>query len=194
LLAAGTSELAQRGDLGAARQRYDAAYQLAERAGDEAAMALAALGLGGLWVHEHRTAAGSVLLRQRLTRALSTAEPSSALALRLRVRLAGEADFSTGDSEKILAALGAARATGDPVTRADALNLAHGCLLGPGHSRLRRHWPPSSSARASAPDAAATCWSVCSAAPLTCWPTGIRTRGATWKNCGRSWRVKIIAE
>jgi hypothetical protein len=121
-----------------ARQQYDLAYQLAERAGDAEAMALAALGMGGLWVHEHRTAAGSALLRQRLGRALSTAAPSSTLALRLRVRLAAEADFSTGSSAKILAALDEARAAGDPVTRADALSLAHHCLLGPGHSQLRR--------------------------------------------------------
>ncbi len=101
-------------------------------------MALAALGMGGFWVHEYRTAAGSALLQQRLSRALSTADPSSALALRLRVRLAGESDYSSGDSAKILAALGEARAAGDPVTRAEALSLAHHCLLGPGHSRLRR--------------------------------------------------------
>lgn len=138
LLSAGAGQLARQGDPGAARQLHEAAYQLAERVGDEEAMALAALGLGGLWVHEYRTAAASALLQQRLSRALSTAKPDSALALRLRVRLAGESDYSTGNSERILAALGEARAGGDPVTRAEALSLAHHCLLGPGHSRLRR--------------------------------------------------------
>jgi tetratricopeptide (TPR) repeat protein len=138
LLAAGADALTQQGDLGAARRRYDTAYQMAERAGDEAAMALAALGMGGLWVHEYRTAAGSALLEQRLSRALSTADPRSTLALRLRVRLSGQSDYSSGDSATILAALGEARAAGDPVTRAEALSLAHDCLLGPGNGRLRR--------------------------------------------------------
>ncbi|HEX9624253.1 MAG TPA: hypothetical protein VF979_07745 [Streptosporangiaceae bacterium] len=34
--------------------------------------------------------------------------------------------------------LGEARAAGDPVARAEALSLAHDCLLGPGQGRLRR--------------------------------------------------------
>ena len=111
LLAAGASALTQQGDLRAARQRFDAAYRMAERVGDEPAMALAALGMGGLWVHEHRMVAGSALLQERLRRALSTTDPRSALALRLGVRLAGEADYSTGDSATILAALDQARAS-----------------------------------------------------------------------------------
>lgn len=138
LLATGADALAQRGDLRAGRKSYDAAYQLAERVGDESAMALAALGMSGLWVHEHRTAVGSALLRQRLSRALATADPHSTLALRLRVRLAGESDYGNGDSATILAALSEARAAGDPVVRAEALSLAHLCLLGPGHGRLRQ--------------------------------------------------------
>ncbi|HET7013380.1 MAG TPA: hypothetical protein VFI65_05700 [Streptosporangiaceae bacterium] len=138
LLATGASDLTRRGDLGTARQRYDAAYQLAERAGDEAAMALAVLGMGGLWVHGERTAAGSALLRQRLSRAISAADPNSTLSLRLRVRLAAESDYNSGESAKIFAALDEARAVGDPVTRAEALCLAHDCLPAPGHGRLRR--------------------------------------------------------
>ncbi len=138
LLAVGADALTQRGDLGAARQSYDAAYLMADGAGDEAAMALAALGLSGLWVHEHRTAAGSALLQQRLSRALSAADPRSTLALRLRVRLAGQSDYDNGESANILAVLAEARADGDPVTRAEALSLAHDCLAGPGHSPLRR--------------------------------------------------------
>jgi hypothetical protein len=137
LLAAGAVALAQRGDLRAARKWYDDAYQLAERVGDESAMALAALGLGGLWVHEHRTAAGSVLLKQRLNRALSAVDPRSTLALRLRIRLAGESDYLNGESATILAALREARAVGDPVVRAEALSLAQLCLLGPGHGPQR---------------------------------------------------------
>ena len=43
------------GDLRASRQNFERAYQLAERAGDVRAMALAALGLAGLWVSERRT-------------------------------------------------------------------------------------------------------------------------------------------
>ncbi len=138
LLAAGASALIQRGDLGAARGCYDAAYRMAEQAGDEQAMALAALGMGGLWVQGHRTAAGSALLQERLSRALSMADPRSTLALRLRIRLAGESDYNSGESAKILTALSEARAAADPVSRAEALILAHDCLPGPRHGGLRR--------------------------------------------------------
>ena len=93
------------GDLRASRQGFERAYQLAEGAGDAQAMALAALGLAGLWVSERRTVTGAVQLEARLEHVLSLLDPRSCLALRIRTRLAGEADYLRGGHEAILAAL-----------------------------------------------------------------------------------------
>ncbi len=126
------------GDLSASRQYFEQAFQLAERAGDVRAMALAALGLAGLWLSERRTMTGAVLLEARLEHVLSLLDPHSSLALRVRTRLAGEADYLHGTSEAILTALAAARAAGDPELLAEALSMAHHCLLGPDDVGKRR--------------------------------------------------------
>ncbi|MEV7321943.1 hypothetical protein [Streptomyces sp. NPDC093970] len=138
LLAAATRALVDEGDLQTGRRWFDAAYRSAESTGDGRAMAVAALGFGGLWVHEHRTVAGSALLRSRLLHALSLLAPDSPLALRLRVRLAGESDYRTGGHAAMFALLDEVGLTADPVARAEALSLAHHCVLGPDHSALRR--------------------------------------------------------
>jgi hypothetical protein len=138
LLAAGTEALVTDGDLVTSRDRFEAAYREAERAGDATAIARAALGLGGLWVHEQRTLAGSAQLQARLRHALSLVEPNSSVALQLRVRLAGESDYRGGGHDAILALLDEARRAEDPMARAEALSLAHHCLLGPDHGPLRR--------------------------------------------------------
>jgi hypothetical protein len=138
LLADGASALACEGDLKAGRRRFDAAYREAERIGDAGAMAEAALGMGGLWVHEHRTVTGATLLEGRLRRALSLVDPRSPVALRLRIRLAGETGYRSGEPAGVLALLDEARSSGDPVARAEALSIAHHCLLGPEHGARRR--------------------------------------------------------
>src|SRR6266699_3780900 len=84
------------GDLRASRQSFERAYRLAEQAGDGQAMALAALGLAGLWLGERRTVTSAVLLEARLQHVLSLLDAGSVLALRVRTRLAGEADYSRG--------------------------------------------------------------------------------------------------
>jgi TPR repeat protein len=126
------------GDLRASRENFERAYQLAERAADVRAMALAALGLAGLWVSERRTLTGAVQQEARLEHVLSLLDPHSSLALRIRTRLAGEADYLHGGHEAILAALQEARAAADPEVLAEALSMAHHCLLGPDHVRRRR--------------------------------------------------------
>jgi hypothetical protein len=126
------------GDLQASRHNFELAYGLAERAGDVQAMALAALGLAGLWVHERRTVTGAVLLETRLQHVLSLLDRQSPLALRIRARLAGEGDYSRGEHAAILAVLDEARRAADPVLLAEALSMAHHCLLGPDHVTLRR--------------------------------------------------------
>ncbi len=137
-LADGERALSTEGDLAASRLSFERAYGLAELAGDVPAMATAALGLCGLWVSERRTVTGAAMLETRLQHVLPLLDPHSALALRIRIRLAAESDYLTGESARILNALGAARAAAEPVALAEALSLAHHCLLGPDHLALRR--------------------------------------------------------
>ena len=137
-LADGDRALYTDGDLIAGRRSFEHAYQLAERAGDWQSMAQAALGLAGLWLSERRTATGAIMLQARLQRCLSLVQENSCLALRVRIRLAAEADYLTGQHDTILAALDEARSAADPVSFADALSLAHHCLLGPDGVIARR--------------------------------------------------------
>jgi hypothetical protein len=125
------------GDLQASRQSFDRAYRLAADAGEVPAMALAALGLAGLWVRERRTVAAAVLLEERLAHVLTRLDAGDPLALRVRARLAGEDDYARGEHAAILAVLTDARAGADPVALAEALSIAHHCLLGPDHVELR---------------------------------------------------------
>ena len=137
-LAAGARAQYADGDLLASRECFERAYRLAEQAGDVRAMAAAALGLAGLWVCERRTVTSAVLLEARLQHVLSLLDAGSVLALRVRTRLAGEADYFHGTHAAILAALDEVRAAADPELLAEALSIAHHCLLDPDHVRLRR--------------------------------------------------------
>lgn len=125
------------GDQRAGREHFEAAYLAAEAEGDGRVAAFAALGLAGLWVHDHRGVTAGTSIEVRLRNALSGVDPGSVLALRLRVRLAAEADYRSGEHTAILATLEEARRAGDPTALAEAANLAHQCLLGPGHSQAR---------------------------------------------------------
>ncbi|MDT0467913.1 hypothetical protein [Streptomyces gibsoniae] len=138
LLDEGTRAVVDDGDLRTGRDRFGRAYRIAESVGEERSMAVAALGFGGLWVHEHRTVAGSVLLESQIRRALDLLDPQSSLALRLRIRLAGEGDYRNSDNTAVLGLLKQARAQQNPMARAEALSLAHHCLVGPEHAALRR--------------------------------------------------------
>jgi hypothetical protein len=126
------------GDLRASRDSFERAYRLAEAARDTAAMAVAALGLAGLWVSERRTVTGAVMLETRLQHVLGLLDEDCVLALRIRARLAGEADYRRGEHADIVAMLDQIRAAADPVPLAEALSLAHHCLLGPDHVTARR--------------------------------------------------------
>jgi hypothetical protein len=137
-LTAGDLALHAEGDLQASRQSFERAYRLAEQAGDVPAMAIAALGLAGLWVSECRTTAGAVQLSARLRHVLPLLDERSPLALRIQARLAAEADYLRGEHAAILAMLAEARTAADPQALAEALSMAHHCLLGPDHVTLRR--------------------------------------------------------
>ncbi|WP_460493470.1 ATP-binding protein [Dactylosporangium cerinum] len=130
VLARAVATLHDDGDLRAARVLFEQAWQ--ESPGDPQA----ALGLAGLWVHEHRDAAAAALLELRLTQALA-ADPPGPLRTRLRARLAAEAGYRDGSPDAVLAVVEEARAGGDPVALAEALSLAHHCLLGPAQAGLR---------------------------------------------------------
>jgi DNA-binding SARP family transcriptional activator len=137
LLAAGAHALLTDGNLVRSRETYERAFRVAQRLGDGDGMALASLGMCGLWVHEHRTAAGAAETRTRLEYALAAADPTSLPALRLRTRIAGEADYEANDHARILSMVEQVRSADDPVALAEALSIAHHCLLGPDHGRRR---------------------------------------------------------
>ncbi|TMR95131.1 hypothetical protein EJK15_30255 [Nonomuraea basaltis] len=136
-LVLGERALYVNGDLQTARRWFDAAYRQAELCADPIGLARAALGLGGVWVHEHRTCAESERVRAVQRHALALLNPSSPLALRLRVRMRGEEDYRAGGHAAILPLLEQARDSGDPSAWAEALSLAHHCLLGPEHGATR---------------------------------------------------------
>ena len=137
-LTAGEHALLEEGDLRTSRTHFEEAHHRAERVDDVDALARAALGLGGVWVHEHRTSAASTVLLTRVRQVLDRVDPASPLGLRLRTRLAGELDYQDGAYGRILALTAETRAAGDPVAHAEALSLAHHCVLGPDHAALRR--------------------------------------------------------
>lgn len=127
------------GRLTEARTAFESATDAAERGGDPVQLARAVLGLGGVWVHEHRNVAvrGRVLALQRAA-LHALPERAAALRARLTVRLAAEAVYEGGPVEAVLDALAWARAVGDARTLAEALSLTHHALLGPEHATLRR--------------------------------------------------------
>lgn len=112
------------------------AYREACAVGDVTSAARAALGLSGLWVHEDRLASSAATIEAYQRAALTSIPVDSSLAIRLRARLAAESDYRGGGCERVQSVLDEARG-GDPVAHAEALSLAHHCLLGPDHARSR---------------------------------------------------------
>jgi len=141
LIAEGALALWQDGDLRSSRMLFEGAYQRAQRCENPSAMASAALGLSGLWVHEYQSLTAAAVTLDRLRRAARTAQAAQddGLALRLRARLAAETDHRSAGHAAMLAVVEQARRTSDPVVLAEALNLARQCLMDPAASELRRH-------------------------------------------------------
>lgn len=123
--------LLEAGRLAAARVQFWAEAAAAEVAEDGAALARAALGLGGLWVNEHRSTLERARVLALQQRALHQPGLDASLALRLRARLAAERAYGDHDATGMWPELEAARRTGDPIALAECLSLAHHCLLGP---------------------------------------------------------------
>jgi hypothetical protein len=136
-LRGGAQALWTDGNLQASRGWFDAAYRMADAENDHVARALATIGLSGLWVHEHRNVAEATLMQTRLNRALEYIDPGSPLGIRIRTRISAEADYRSGTHSAVLGMLEVARDSADPAARAEALSLAHHCLLGPDHGDAR---------------------------------------------------------
>lgn len=137
LLDAGERALSVEGDIATSRRHFEHGYRRAETTGDTTALAQAALGLAGLWLHSQETVSARTLIQERLRIALSTINPESTLATRIRLRLAAETSYGRGDPTPILTAIDAAVGRLDPIGRAEALHLGLQCLLAPEQAGLR---------------------------------------------------------
>lgn len=127
------------GRLVSARTAFALATEAAELTGGPVLLARAVLGLGGVWVHEHRNATvrERVLAQQRAALRMLPAE-ERALRCRLAVRLAAEAVYEGGAPEEdVLQALDQTRAIGDDHALAEALSLTHHALLAPEYAEAR---------------------------------------------------------
>jgi tetratricopeptide (TPR) repeat protein len=127
------------GRLAQARPLFHQAARIAEREGDAVVLARSALGLGGVWVSEHRLADDAermLALQRRALEALPAGE--HVLRTRLRVRLAAEEAYRGGSIDGVLEGVEDARRGGDPHALAEALSLAHHALLAPAHTWRRR--------------------------------------------------------
>jgi hypothetical protein len=123
------------GRLADARALFNRAVTAAAAEHDVVLLARATLGLGGVWVNEHRTQVEweRVVGLQRQALA-GLPEDQVSLRHRLLVRLAVEDLYRGGPVEPVLAALDEARRLGDGKVLAEALSLCHHGLLTAAHT------------------------------------------------------------
>jgi len=126
------------GLLAEARPLFHRAAQLAEIEGNPHILARAALGLGGVWVREHRLTEDAERVSALQRRALDTLPPDAAiLRARLCVRLAAESVYRGGPVAAVAEAVDATRRTEDARALAEALSLYHHALFTPEHTKAR---------------------------------------------------------
>jgi hypothetical protein len=126
------------GRLAEARPLLHHAAHVAEAEGDVEACARAALGLGGVWVREHRLLAEAERVAALQRRALDGLPPeATVLRTRLSIRLAAEEAYRSGPLLPVLEGVDTARRTGDARTLAEALSLCHHVLLAPTYTWRR---------------------------------------------------------
>src|SRR5262249_9885642 len=126
------------GRLAEARPLFHRAAHVAETEGDAIARARAALGLGGVWVREHRLMAEAERVAALQRRALNALPPEATVQrTRLTIRLAAEEAYRSGPLLPVIEGVDAARRTGDARTLAEALSLCHHALLTPEHTSRR---------------------------------------------------------
>jgi hypothetical protein len=127
----------QTGRLSDARTRFAVALEASREAEDDELFARSALGLGGVWVHEHRSAVERAHIAAVQRQALAMLDDESPLAVRLQARIAAEESYLSGDPSAVFEAVRMARKIDDSVALAEALSLAHHCLLGPDYAHER---------------------------------------------------------
>jgi hypothetical protein len=115
----------------------------ADTASDDAELAEAAVGLGGIWVHEHRRTVDHAAFMSLVERAIAGLERGDVerpdLLVRLRVRRAAERIYTGyADPDGLDGEVAAARLLGDPAALAECLSLLHHTMLGPAHVADRR--------------------------------------------------------
>ena len=123
------------GRLAQARSLFGRAAQAADAAGSPVDLGRAALGLGGVWLGEHRTLderAAVAAVQRRALRGLPIEEV--ALRCRLGVRIAAESAYPDGPLESLRAAVDEARDLGDDEVLAEALSLLHHAVFTPRHT------------------------------------------------------------
>ncbi|WP_328475154.1 AAA family ATPase [Actinoplanes sp. NBC_00393] len=126
------------GRLTEARQVFERAAGQAEAEDDPSALARAALGLGGVWVNEHRTRTDWERVAGLQRRALQRLPADhGVLRGRLAARLAAERVYRGGPLGPVLTAVEQARGLGDGPALAEALSLYHHALLTPEHTHAR---------------------------------------------------------
>ena len=144
LLGVARAELAA-GNLRGARPWF---WRAAERADTPARLAQAALGLGGIWVDEHRNAIDHASFMALIERALEGLDAAAAaggpdagrpdLRARLEVRQAAERVYlGLAAPSTVSAAVERARAVGDPLVLAEVLSLQLHTMLGPASATAR---------------------------------------------------------
>jgi hypothetical protein len=120
------------GRLAEARPLFERAARLAESEADGRSLARAALGLGGIWLREHRLTDETARVSSLQRHALAALPPDAdVLRARLQARLAAEEAYRGGPVQRVEAAVEAARGTGDARARAEALSLYHHVLASP---------------------------------------------------------------
>ena len=122
---AGGQLLLEAGRLREARLQFWREADEADRRGDPEALGRAALGLGGVWVHEHRSIVDRTSVLELQRRALAALDPGSNLVPRLRTRLAAEEAYLTQVPDAVLGRLRPGSQARGPIALAEALSLAH---------------------------------------------------------------------
>jgi tetratricopeptide (TPR) repeat protein len=125
------------GRLADARGGFTAAARAAEKAGDDEAYVTAALGVGGIWVHEQRDVVALAAVQDLWARARTLVAPGSLEEARLAVRQAAEDVYLGAPVQAVVAAADDVRALGDEAATAEALSLLHHVQLGPRYAEVR---------------------------------------------------------
>jgi tetratricopeptide (TPR) repeat protein len=120
------------GRLADAREEYQLALAPAQAAHDPRLFAVAAIGVGGIWVEEERDELSRRALLQVCERArVEVAAHDGLLAARLGVRIAAERCYKGDPVDDVACAAQAVHAFGDDAASAEALSLHHHTLMVP---------------------------------------------------------------